>query len=447
MPNSQESERRVVITGMGIFSPLGIGPDTFWDNIAAGKSGISRLESVPFSAAPGNVGGEARDFTDIAAKKIYLKKLRKSLKVMCREIQLGVASALVALEHSGLDLEVYDRRRLGIDFGANLMLSPPDVLKDACWKCTDNPEEELPFEFERWGKAGDNAGNVNGMDSMEPLWLLRYLPNMPACHIGIAADARGPNNSITLAEASGNLAIGEATRIIQRGSADTMIAGSTGTRIHPVKTIHAALWDDLAESDDPPETWCRPFDKRRNGQVLAEGACSFTLEEESQARSRGATIYGTILGTGSSCVVSSVGKADKRKAIVNAMQVALNIAGIQPADVGHINANGVATIEDDRDEALAIQEVFGDASATIPVTALKSALGNSGAGCGILELAGSILGLRKQCIPATLNYSTPDPDCPLNVVHGEPLATDNPIVININFTRAGQASAVVVRAE
>lgn len=445
MSQSQESNRRVVITGMGIVSPLGIGTDPFWEGLSTGRSGIAPLDFLEYSAAPRNTGGEVKEFTEQAARKTYLKPLRKSLKVMCRDIQLGVASALLAVEQSQIDLDTIDHQRFGVDFGANLMLSPPEVLKDACRTCIDDFGEAMPFHFDRWGRGGQNPDGTSGMEKMEPLWLLRYLPNMPACHIGIAADARGPNNSITLDEASGNLAVGEAARIIQRGTADTMIAGTTGTRLHAVKSIHAVLWDHLAESDDPPESWCRPFDKRRMGQVLAEGACSFLLEDESQATSRGATIYGTVLGSGSSCVNRPDGKPDSRQALVNAMRAALANAGMEPGDVGHINAHGLGTIADDRDEAGAIQDVFGPLSNSVPVTALKSYFGNAGSGCATLELAGSLLGLAEGVIPATRNFETPDPDCPLNVVHGEPLATENRVVLNIDFTRTGQASALIVQ--
>ncbi|GAB4136043.1 MAG: beta-ketoacyl synthase [Planctomycetaceae bacterium] len=428
-------------------SPLGIGIEPFWEGLSSGKSGIGPIQLDANAGAPRNIGGEVTDFTEQAAKKSYLKPLRKSIKVMCRDIQLGVASALLALEQSQLNLETIDHQRLGVDFGANLMLSPPDVLRDAAWSCVENGDPKREFHFEKWGKGGKNAEGTSGMEKMQPLWLLRYLPNMPACHIGIAADARGPNNSLTMDEASGNLALGEATRVIQRGCSDTMIAGTTGTRIHPVKTIHARFWDPLAESDEPPETWSRPFDKNRSGQVLAEGACSFILEEETVARNRGAKIYGTILGVGSSCVVDRSGVSNLRRALANAMQSALHDAGIQPEDVGHVNAHGLSTVEDDRQESLAIHDVFGEDGSTIPVTALKSVLGNSGSGCGTLELAGSLLGLEQGVVPATLNYELPDPECPLNVVRGEPLSIDNKTFININVTRTGQASALVVRGE
>ncbi|MBW3541059.1 MAG: beta-ketoacyl-[acyl-carrier-protein] synthase family protein [Planctomycetes bacterium] len=451
--SNSAADRRVVITGVGVLSPLGIGAETFWQNLRAGHSGIAPIRLMSHSAAPQNIGGEIRDFDEQSAKKTYLKPLRKSLKVMCREIQLGTASAALALEHAGfavgdkgLEPGQLNHERLGVDFGANLMFSPPEVLQDPCSKCVDDDDPQHAFHYERWGPEGENAGATSGMGSMEPLWLLRYLPNMPACHIGIFADARGPSNSLTLDEASGNLSIAEAWRIVRRDKADVMIAGTTGTRLHPVKTLHAALWDELAESDEPPQCWCRPFDQRRTGQVVAEGACSLILEEESHARNRGAQILGRVRGAGAACVVSRDGRPQPRKALAAAMRKALGDAGLTPGDIGHINAHGLGGRRADIEEAIAIHEVFGPHAATVPVTALKSALGNSGSGCGTLELAGSLLALQEALIPVTLNYETPDPECPLTIIHGEPRRTDNPIVLSINVTRMGQASALIVEA-
>ena len=232
MARSYESPRRVVVTGVGIVCPLGIGFDVFAANLLAGKSSITQLESTPFSGSPHNVGAEIKDFNDTTAKNEYLKKQRKSIKVMCREIQFGVASASLAIENSGLDMGAVNHDRFGVDFGANLMFSPPAVLQDACWTCVSPDDPTFSFRYDEWGGKG--------LRSLEPLWLLRYLPNMPACHIGIYADARGPSNSITLNEASGNLAVAEASHVIQRDLADIMIAGTTGTKIHSVKSMHAA---------------------------------------------------------------------------------------------------------------------------------------------------------------------------------------------------------------
>jgi 3-oxoacyl-[acyl-carrier-protein] synthase II len=439
MTRSCDSPRRVVITGVGVVSPLGIGFDVFTQNLLAGRSGIARLESVSYSGAPHNVGGEVKDFNETTAKNEYLKKQRKSIEVMCREIQLGVASAALAIDNSRLNLDVINHERFGVEFGANLMFSPPDVLKDACWSCVEDDDPGLQFHYVQWGNKG--------MSSLEPLWLLRYLPNMPACHIGIHADARGPSNSITQNEASGNLAVAEALHVIQRDLADVMIAGTTGTRIHPVKSMHAALWDVLAQhGDDPPETWSRPFEKTRTGEVLAEGACSFILEEEQHARDRGATILGRILGAGSSCALSRNGRVSVARGLVNAIRAALRDAGVVPDQIGHINAHGLGTPYTDVDESQAIHETFGAFAEKVPVTALKSSLGNSGSGCGTLELAGSLAGLKQHLVPVTLNYRTPDPECRLNIVSSRPLEVSNGLFLNVNVTSMGQASALVVEA-
>ena len=426
--------REVVITGVGIVSPIGIGVDAFWDSLSAGRSGIRHSELFPGFAAPDGIGAEVRDFTDESARKIYLKEQRKNLKAMCREIQLGVASALLALQNSTIDLDQIDHERLGVEFGANLMLSPPDVLREGCGACCE--EGTSKFQSSRWGQTG--------LTKLEPLWLLRYLPNMPACHISISADARGPSNSLTLDDASGNTVIGEAMRIILRGSADVMIVGVTGTTLHPIKTLHLALWNDLARTPEAPERRARPFDLHRAGRIVAEGSCSFILEDRAHAEQRGAKILGRVLGSGSSCVNDSQQLANYRQALTNAMRAALRDAGLRPDQIGHINAHGLGTQAVDIAEAQAILDVFGDElGRRIPVTAPKSFLGNAGAGSGLLELVASIVGLSHGVIPQTLNYETPDPACPLNVV-AKSRETSNRIVLSVNVTRIGQAAAAIV---
>lgn len=427
--------REVVITGIGIVSPIGIGVDPFWDSLSAGRSGVRHGELFPGFAAPDGVGAEVRDFTDESARKVYLKEQRKNLKAMCREIQLGVASALLALQNSTIDLDKINHERLGVEFGANLMLSPPEVLREGCEACCD--EGTTRFQSSQWAQKG--------LTKLEPLWLLRYLPNMPACHISISADARGPSNSLTLDDASGNTVIGEAMRIILRGSADVMIVGVTGTNLHPIRTLHQALWNDLARTPAEPERRARPFDLHRAGRVVAEGSCSFILEDRKHAEARGAKIWGRVLGTGSSCVTNEQQEGNYRQALAGCMRAALRDANLRPDQIGHINAHGLGTTEVDAAEAQAILDVFGDdLGRRIPVTAPKSFLGNSGAGSGLLELAASVIGLSHGVIPQTLNYETPDPRCPLNIVHGKPQTTSNRIVMNINVTRVGQAAAAIV---
>lgn len=431
------SDRRVVVTGIGVLSPIGTGTEAFWESIAAKRSGVAKIERLSATAVPGNVGAEVREwFDDGAARKGLLKPQRKSVKVMCREIQLGVGSANLALNESNLDLDAINHERLGVEFGANQMSSPPEVLGDSCGVSAD---ENGVFEFERWGNEG--------LPTMDPLWLLKYLPNMPACHIGIHADARGPNNSLTMAEASGNNVLAEALRIIKRDRADMMLAGACGSRIHATKCMHATLWDEMAEfnGDDDPSTWARPFDASRRGQIVAEGACTFILESEEHATARGADILGEILGAGSSCVISRDGQPDHKQALINAMRSALKDAGVEAADIGHINAHGLGTKQSDVDEAAAIHEVFGDIGSTVPVTSLKGYIGNSGAASGMLELAASLLGLKHGVIPATLNCTEIDSECNLNVVTGADLETSNKLVLNVNVTSNGQAAAVVAK--
>jgi 3-oxoacyl-[acyl-carrier-protein] synthase II len=435
MVAARDASRDVVITGLGIFSPIGIGIDPFWESLAAGRSGIHTVDMFPGFASPDQIGGAVTEFTEETAKKVYLKEHRKNLKAMCREIQLGVASATQALQHAGIKLDQIDHERLGVEFGANLMLSSPDILSGPVDACSQHPGHK--FEFSVWGSLG--------FPRMEPLWLLRYLPNMPACHISIGSDARGPSNSLTMDDASGNTVISEACRIIERGAADVMITGVTGTTMHPIKTMHLALFRDLATTPAEPERRCRPFDLHRSGRVVSEGTCTLILESRRHAEARGAKIWGRVLGTGMATVTDATGTADYRRALAGAMKGALHSAGMSPAEIGHVNAHGIGVADVDVYEAQAIHDVFGpERGPQVPVTALKSFLGNSGAGSGLLELAGSILGLSRGVIPFTLNYETPDPKCPLNVVARELLGTTNKTVLNVNVTRIGQASAAIV---
>lgn len=435
--NESQSDREVVITGIGIFSPIGIGVDQFWESLKSGRSGVGKCTLFSYLCSPDGVGAEVAEFTESSARKLYLKdkETRKNMKAMCREIQMGVASANQALENAGVDLEKINHERLGVEFGANLMLSAPDVLETSCLSCC--PNDPSKFEFDEWGKVG--------FFKMEPLWLLRYLPNMPACHISIGCDARGPSNSLTMDDASANTVLGEARRILLRGHADIMITGTTGTTLHPIKTLHLALFKNFATTPEAPEKRSRPFDRDRSGRIAAEGACTFILEDRAHAEARGAKILARVLGTGSSCVVSPEGVAGTRTALANAMRLALKEAGLKPDQIGHINAHGLGTRESDIEESKAILDAFGpELGRKIPVTAIKSYLGNSGAGSGSMELAASILGLSHGVIPPTLNYDNPDPECPLNVVCGKPMPTENRIVLKINVTRMGQASASIV---
>jgi 3-oxoacyl-[acyl-carrier-protein] synthase II len=321
----------------------------------------------------------------------------------------------------------------GVVLGSDYMLTMPEDYEAGMRKCADAGE----FDFERWG--GD------GLDQMTPLWMLKYLPNMPASHVAIYNDLRGPNNSLTMREAASNLAIGEAFRTIQRGHADAMVAGATGTRILPMQAIHALQTEQMAAENCDPAKASRPFDKTRTGMVAGEGAGMVVLEEHSSAKARGATIYAEVLGLGSSNVADANLRGKCDAALAQAMRAALRDAGLKPADIGHINAHGLSTTDRDADEARAIREVFGPLADKIPVCAPKSYFGNLGAGSGAVELAASVLALREGRLPRVLNYETPDPACALAIVRDE-MTPAGRSFLNLSVTPQGQAAVLCVAA-
>src|SRR5437764_3913518 len=224
--------RRVVITGMGLISPLGNSPDKLWDSLASGTSGVRELTSIPAAPFPTRYGAEARDFTGSIddfgpLDKAMSRNIKKNLKVMCREMQIGIAAAQLALADSKLPLGSINLDRVGCVYGSDYMLTMPQEFTAGIRNCMDGDGR---FHYENYAEKG--------LPAVEPLWLLKYLPNLPASHIAIFNDLRGPNNSLTMREASSNLAVAEAYCTIVRGHADCMLAGATGTKAHPARTIH-----------------------------------------------------------------------------------------------------------------------------------------------------------------------------------------------------------------
>ncbi|MFO0901718.1 MAG: beta-ketoacyl-[acyl-carrier-protein] synthase family protein [Pirellulales bacterium] len=436
---SATAKRRVVVTGMGLVSPLGNSPNALWESLAAGKSGIRPLTKVPADALPTKYGGEALEFSaDIEnfgpLDKTMQRTIRKGLKVMCREIQMAVASAQLALLHARLDATQRNPERTGVTFGSDYIMTVPEELVDGVRNSLDENGE---FQWTNWAEKG--------LPKVDPLWLLKYLPNMPASHVAIYNDLRGPSNSITLREASSNLTLGEAYTTIVRGSADAIVAGATGTRIHPLRTIHVVLQEDVAKADVPPEQASRPFDKNRLGMVLGEGAGVLVLEERETALARGATVLAEVAGQGAAMAADRRGKADYARALALAGRKALADAGMTADDVGHVHAHGLGTRDMDRAEAQALSELFGGRRTPVPVVAAKSYFGNLGAGSGAVELIASILALQAGRLFPVLNYETPDPECPVAAVqtHDVPAGRS---VLKWSVTPQGQASAIVVRA-
>jgi 3-oxoacyl-[acyl-carrier-protein] synthase II len=280
---------------------------------------------------------------------------------------------------------------------------------------------------------------------MFPLWLLKYLPNMHTCHTGVLWDAQGPSNSLTTSDAGGLLALDEAVRIIRRGSADWMLAGGAESRINPLLLIRYSLLGRLATANEQPASASRPFDTGRTGQVAAEGAVVFMIEPLDVARSRGARVYGEVLGTGGSTTTAGINTCDADgRATASAVRAALADAGLKPTDLGAVLAHGAAYKPQDRSEAAGLAAALGDAAATVPVTATKGVTGNMGAASGLADLA-AMLFLKSTHVPPILNCDRPDPVVKLNLVRGKPQPLAKDVVLATTLAIGGQAAAAVVR--
>ena len=365
---SQPARRSVVITGVGVVSPIGIGRTAFWASMQRGVSGVRRIQSIDTKALSIHIGSEVADFDP----KQYVRP-RKSLKVMSREIQFAFTAADLAMADAGLGPDnaaanQCDPDRLGVVFGSDMIYCELDEAIEAYRACMPNGR----FDFSRWGQ--------HALPQMYPLWLLKYLPNMPASHVAIANDARGPCNAHTLADASSLSAVAEGFWLVERGAADCVIVGGTGCRLHPTcLTFRSNQW--YSTWAGPPEEASRPFDAARRGQVPGEGAGAFILEAESHARARGARIFARILGAASRCEPVHDQRPPKGTGIRASINAVLRDANLSPDEVGHVNAHGFSTIPHDRAEAQAIRTTLGD----VPVTAPKAFLGIWGRARGRLR--------------------------------------------------------------
>lgn len=422
-----------------MIGPLGNSAAAMWEGLTAGRSGVDTISLLPPLEGRVSFAGEANDFSGVIddfgpLRKDLKKTIRKALKMMCRETMMAVAAAQQAIDDAGFAGHPLDPERSGIVFGSDYMLSPPDDFADGMIKCG---AQNGAFQYPLWGKEG--------LGQMNPLWMLKFLPNMPASHIAILNDLRGPNNSLTLREIASVMAIREAAQTIQRGHADCMIAGATGTRLHSFKTVHAVQTEQLANPESKPAEASRPFDAGRTGMVVGEGAGAVVLEELGSARRRGATIYGEIRGTGNSAVADHNLVGRRNVALANAARTAMSEAAIQAHQLGHVNAHGLGTPACDADEAEALYEVLGQAARNTPVAAAKSYFGNLGAGSGAIELIASLLALRHGTLFRTLNFETPDSANPLSVTSQSDLPSGGSF-LKLNVTPQGQAAALVISA-
>ncbi len=421
------SSRRAVLTGLGVISAIGHDAASVWDALRTGRGGVRTISSFDASALPTRIAGEIPDFD---AKKYIDKSARKSLRVMARTIQLAVSAAQLALNDSGVDKAALDPARFGVEFGAGLIASELEELGDAA-QASANCQPDV-VDLTKWGDAG--------MANIPPLWMLKYLPNMLACHVSILHNAQGPNNSITESDVASLLALGEAYRLVGRDAADFFLVGGAESKINPLSMVRQCLFEPLSKRNDAPQKASRPFDRRRDGVVIGEGAAVLVLEELEHARRRGARIYAEVVGFGAAFDGDKSGRG-----VARAVRAALADAGIGPEDVGCINAHGLSSVEADAREARGLQEVFGNRREPVPVFALKSYLGNLGAGGGTTELAAGVVALGHGAVPPTLNYEEPDPACPVHVAAGDVRPLARPHVVKVNFTPMGQCAAVVVK--
>lgn len=435
------SNQRVVITGLGVIGPLGIDLETFWQNLMAGRSGITELDCYAPGPLPVKHGGQARCFTgDIAdfgpLEKGMQRAIKKNQKVMCREIEMGVAACQLAIHHAGLsDPAARDPDRFGIVYGSDYILTRPEEYADgvrACW------DENSEFCYENWPMIGRPQVN--------PLWLLKYLPNMPASHVAIYNDLRGPSNSVTIREASSGASIAEAVSTIRRGAADVMIAGATGSRLEPLRALHFAANEPLASPRDNPGEMSRPYDISRDGAIIGEGAGAMVLESLDRAVARGAKIWGEVVASASSAVGSQHGTRDNiRMAIRNVAGLLVERSqphGLEFRDGAmHVHACGKSEVAGDASEAIGLRDALGDAD--VPVTTAKSYFGGLGAGSGTIEIIASCLAMDRNQLFPVLNTRSVDPQCPIRLAR----SSDSPghSFLHVAYSSQGQACGIAVR--
>jgi 3-oxoacyl-[acyl-carrier-protein] synthase II len=420
----QFRRRRVVVTGVGAATPLGLNWGEFRQSLASGQGGIRPLQLCDPATLPVHFGGEVLGFD---ARDFIEKKDRKHLKMMARTSHFAVAGVRLALDDAGVARAQVDPERFGVALGIAIIPGELADLGPPALACYDAATRRI--DLRRWGREGQSA--------MPPMWMLNHVPNMPACHISILHDARGPNNTITQSDAASLLAVGEGTRILERDGADLMLVGGADTRSNPITIVRYFLFGHLSTRNEQPERASRPFDRQRDGQVLGEGAGVLALEELQHARRRGARIRAELLG-----FASGFDRGCQGPGLARVARLALERAGLSPADLDHVNAHGLGTVREDAWEARGIAEAL--AGADVPVVGFKSYLGNIGTGAGVAELAASLAAFESGVVPATLNHDETGPDCPVNVLR-EPRPLRRPSVLKLSCTERGQCAAAVLR--
>lgn len=424
--------RRVVITGLGVVAPNGIGKEAFWSACINGRSGVGPIRSFDASAHPVKIAAEVHDF-DVGP---YLPNgQRKNIKVMSRAMQFAVGAAGMAVQDSGLQLASEDPERLGVVMGTGIVpmdlaeLAP--ILKEAY-------DEEGRLQPRNLARRSNSA--------LFPLWILKQLPNMLAAHISLALNAQGPNSTITTACAAGTQAVGEGFRLIARGDADLVLAGGADSRMDPLLLLAYSALGALSRAERSPAEVSRPFDAERDGFVLGEGAGLLVLEELEHARQRGAVIYAEVLGFGSSFDAYAVTRPDpEANGAVRAIEWALREARIDRRDINYINAHGTSTRFNDLMETVAVKRVFGEGARALPLSSIKSMVGHLIGAAGAVEAVALALTLQEGVLPPTINRTHPDPACDLDYVPNNARAVRVRAAMSTSFGFGGQNAALVMR--
>jgi 3-oxoacyl-[acyl-carrier-protein] synthase II len=428
--------KRVVITGIGIISPIGIGTKAFWENLLAGQVGIKRITQFDPGGFPCQLAGE------VPAYKIgdYVpKSYRKATKVMARDIELAVIAADDAFKDAGLESKAHtdsptvDLARFGCNIGAGLISVDLNELTFALSAAAVDGKLDL----KKWGKEG--------MQQLTPLWLLKYLPNMLACHVTIVHGLKGPSNTITCADASSHLAIGEAFRTIQRGDSDLAICGGAETKVQPMGLMRQTLLKRLATNhNDTPAQAVRPFDTAATGTAVGEGGGLFILESLEHAQARGAKVYAELVGFGATQDTYKITAPDPSgHSYGKAIGKALAEANLPPAAVDLLVPSGLGIPSHDRAELAGLHNVFGGGLDRVALAPIKAQTGSLAAGSGV-DAAAAVLALHHNTIPPAINTTSVLDGQTLNVAP-QPRGAKIDVAVSSVYSLGGQNAALVFK--
>jgi 3-oxoacyl-[acyl-carrier-protein] synthase II len=410
-----DEDRRIVVTGMGLLTPLGIGLESFWAGLSEGRSGVGPITLCDPGESPSRIAAEVGGFDP----RDYLEA--KEARRISRASQFAVAAARMALADSGVVVDASNRHEIGALI-ANGSSSPPDT------------ELAARTLFER------------GFGKVNPFYITSSLPNMPSCQVAIQLGLLGYNTAIATACAASSQSIGEAAEVIRRGDAEVMLAGGTEAPICQMTLASFCAIRALSTRNADPERASRPFDATRDGFVLAEGAGVLVLERLSRARRRGAHIYAEITGYASTCDAYHVtAPHPEGDGAARAITRALARAGISPQQVDYINAHATSTPAGDVAETLAIKQAFGEYAHSVPISSTKSMTGHLTSAAGAVEAAAAILALKHGVIPPTINYEHPDPACDLDYVPNTARKAALQIAVSNSFGFGGVNAVLVFR--